>query len=1244
MTDQSPPAERICSNCGKGNPTAALFCMKCGRELALACPSCATSLPLEARFCFHCGYSLPDKGGGPAPQSSGSPLSRLQQYIPKELLAKLEASRDRRAESGAMEGERRVVTMLFCDVTGSTAMAEQLDPEEWAEVMNGAFEHLLAPVYRYEGTLARLMGDAILAFFGAPIAHEDDPQRAVLAGLGILEGIRAYRERVLRERGLDFDVRVGINTGLVVVGEIGSDLRVEYTAMGDAVNIAARMEQTALPGTVRISHDTYRLVSKVFEFESLGEIEVKGRAAPVTAYRALLALPGAIQPRGVEGLRSPLVGRARELDLLHSRVQELLAGRGQIVSLIGEAGLGKSRLVAELRQGLVERGLLGPHTERAGHLDLPTPAGTLRWLEGRSLSYETTTPYAPFVDLLSALFSLQPGTQENEAYAALQRQVGEIAPERRSDLAPFLATLLGIQSGGDDFDRVRYLEPPQLRGRVFAALRELVERLAAAEPLILVFEDLHWIDPTSLEVLELLLPITDRAPLMILALIRPQRQEPSWRFHETAERDYSHRYSAAMLESLDEKDSRALVANLLHIEDLPEKVRALILKKAEGNPFFVEEVIRSLLDGGLVVRHNGHWRATREIENISVPNTLAGVITARLDRLDEQAKRLVQTASVIGREFAVEVLAQVHTASPALETSLTELQRRELIREKSRTPQWIFLFKHVLTQETAYASVLLSRRRELHQRVAESLERTDPNRVHEIARHFLEAKEDQLALPFLIEAGNRAARAYATAEATGYYRRALQILDKVGHAECSRCVFEGLAGALTLSNDVPGAMETYQRMIAVGQGLDDLPMQVSALNKLALVVGQYLGQLEEADRRLVEAEQLAQRAGDMDGLAELYTIRCSFCNQSGNFEGAVHYLEQSVHVGESMNKKEQRAYGLTHIAMTLTFMTRFDESWEKAQEAIQVAEEISDQFHLAEVNSFPVPMFHLRNGDFPRARAAAQRAAEISVKIGAAFSEFFASWMLGELARLQGDYDGALRFYEGARAAGVASGVSFIEVMALGSLGTTYAEISLGLREQATEHQTRALEMLDDPAAIPGGGVAWAEIGVCAMMLGDLERARSCFQKGLTTPTPSMLLQRPRYYLGQALLALAEGDLEQAEQNLHQARGLVEGLAMRDMLPSIEWAYGRVLSAKADWDSALGYFLKAEQLAAELQLRPLLWQAQLGAAQAYAATGRMVEAEEKRSLAQAVVEEIAAMFQEPDHRRLFLAHMLEKAS
>ena len=334
-----------CPRCQTSNDSAANFCIQCGAPLLAKCENCGEALPVAAKFCPSCGHPAQLKAGATS-------LGRLQQYIPKELLAKLEASRDRRAESGAMEGERRVVTMLFCDVTGSTAMAEQLDPEEWADLMNGAFEHLLAPVYRYEGTLARLMGDAILAFFGAPISHEDDPQRAVLAGLDILEGIRAYREQVLRERGLDFDVRVGINTGLVVVGEIGSDLRVEYTAMGDAVNLAARMEQTAQPGTVQVSHDTYRLVSKVFEFEPLGEIEVKGRAAPVTAYRALRPLPGAIQPRGVEGLRSPLVGRARELDLLHSRVEELLAGRGQIVSLIGEAGLGKSRLAAELRQGV----------------------------------------------------------------------------------------------------------------------------------------------------------------------------------------------------------------------------------------------------------------------------------------------------------------------------------------------------------------------------------------------------------------------------------------------------------------------------------------------------------------------------------------------------------------------------------------------------------------------------------------------------------------------------------------------------------------------------------------------------------------------------------------------------------------------------------------------------------------------------------------------------------------------------
>jgi class 3 adenylate cyclase len=285
----------------------------------------------------------PSKNPVPEPAPA---KSELHQYIPEELMKKLQAVQDQ----GGMIGERRVVTMLFCDLKGSTAAAEGLDPEDWTEIMNGAFEQMIKPVYQYEGTIARLMGDALLAFFGAPIAHEDDPRRAVLAGLDIVEAIKPYREQIRERYGVDFDVRVGINTGLVVVGAVGSDLRMEYSALGDAINLAARMEQTAEPGTVRIAHDTYKLVKNLFEFKSLGGVEVKGKSEPVLAYQAVGRKFETSQTRGIEGLHATMVGRDAELSTLHNVMADLKQGLGRIIFVLGEAGLGKTRLIGEAHQ------------------------------------------------------------------------------------------------------------------------------------------------------------------------------------------------------------------------------------------------------------------------------------------------------------------------------------------------------------------------------------------------------------------------------------------------------------------------------------------------------------------------------------------------------------------------------------------------------------------------------------------------------------------------------------------------------------------------------------------------------------------------------------------------------------------------------------------------------------------------------------------------------------------------------
>ena len=936
-----------CASCQTQNSDDAKFCLQCGAALVSRCPQCEAQLATDARFCSSCGHQI----SGAEPEAADS---RLHQYIPKELLAKLESAR----AAGGVQGERRIVTMLFCDVQGSTAAAEKLDPEEWAEIMNGAFEHLIAPVYRYEGTLARLMGDAILAFFGAPITHEDDPQRAVLAALEIIERSESYREEVQRSWGVDFNVRAGINTGLVVVGEVGSDLRVEYTAMGDAINLAARMEQTAEPGTLQISEATYRLVAPLFDIEELGGVQVKGKEEPVQTYRVLRqsALPG--QLRGIAGLNSSMVGREDEIKTLIDGIEAVRYGRAQIFSIMGEAGLGKSRLVAEVRHALATGVALATNGAKPGGANDPDQRA-VGWYEGRSLSFESSTAYAPFASLFSACFDLRPEQTDEEQYESISSKIGTVLPDRINDTAPFIATLLGIALSDEADERVKYLQPPQLRERVFVATCDFLKQLAATQPLVLVFEDLHWVDPTSIELLERVLAITDQVPLMVVGVFRPWSQDLSWRFHEIATRDYSQRYTPIELEPLDIDDSRQLVANLLHVEDLPEKVRALILTKSEGNPFFVEEVIRSLLDSALVVRENSHWRATREIENIAIPDTLAGVINARLDRLDEGARRVVQTAAVIGREFQFDALATVYEAEQDCEAALVELERRELVREKTHIPPRVYMFKHALTQEAAYGTLLLSRRRELHRRVAECLEQTDPDRVNDIARHFLEAREQTRALPYLIQAGDRAVRAYSPPEAIESYRKALEILDTDLDLPLARRAHEGLGSALTFSFDIAGAEETYHTMLHLAEKHEDIPMQVSALNKLAFVAALMKGAFPDAEEHLVDAERLAQSCNDLAGLAELHMTYCYVFVATGDLDGALGHQKESLQIGQDHEDDESRLFGMVHIANTMAYLARFDEAWERGEEARQKAEELGNRKYLSEALTFPIPLYHL---------------------------------------------------------------------------------------------------------------------------------------------------------------------------------------------------------------------------------------------------------------------------------------------
>ena len=1188
----------ICPGCDTPNPDSAKFCMNCGTLLVRRCPNCETEAPDEAKFCLECGHQLDQ----PAEDEATDALER---YIPPELMRKLDSARQR----GGMHGERRNVTILFCDVKGSTAAAEKLDPEEWAEIMNGAFEHLIAPVYRYEGTLARLMGDAVLAFFGAPIAHEDDPERAILAGLAITREIRPYADQVKRKWGVDLDVRVGINTGLVVVGEFGSDMRLEYTAMGDAVNLAARMEQNAEPGTVLVSEHTHDMVEPLFDFQDRDTITVKGKEDPVAVYRVLgrKAKPG--QLRGIEGLDSPMVGRDAELATLRGAVDAVRRGTGRVASVMAEAGLGKSRLVAELRQQLDAEDVL----EHIG------------WHEGRSLSYQTSTPYAPVAELISRVAELPSAPDERRE--ALRRCVDEVVGEAADQVFPYLASLLGLALDDDERERVKYQEPSDLARHVRNAVVVFTEYLCQRRPQVFVFEDLHWADSASLEVVDALTRVPERASLMLVLVFRPRRQEPSWQIHETTARELSHRYTPITLQPLGESDARDLVASLLRIEGLPESLRALILEKAEGNPFYVEEVIRSLLDTGAIVQKDEHFVATREIEDIELPETLAALLNTRLDTLDDTARAVAQTASVLGRAFEFDTLASVFEPLDALNEALRVLQQRGLVREKARVPTRRYAFKHVLTQEAAYESVLLKDRRALHKRVADVLVRIDPDAVQEIARHYMAAREPEVALPYVVQAGEQAAAAYSVPEAIGYFDQAIQILESgVPSAGLARRAFEGRGLALELIMDIEKAVAHYEAMAEFASAAGYGPMEVSAHNKLGNLYANYLGDLETSTRHLDQAEALAVAVDCKEGLAEGSMVRCVIHTVQAEFDEAYAFLDRAVKIGESLEAEEPVLYGSTHISNTLVLMTEFDRAATKVRETIQLAESYGNLKYLAELKALAFPMVLMREGDVDGAVAAATEAAEIAEQIGAAMPLCEASVTLGKIATTQGRLEQAVALNERAVAAGRATGVPFLEGMALCTLGTSYLHVSERLTDKVVEAHTQALETMKKPGGKAFAAMNWTEVGMCALQMGKPDSALGLFEQGLTMKSAPMYLVKPDLHIGAALAHLQQGQLDSAIDHARQAREFAESREMRSYYPFLELVDGYTSAATEDVDRAIRHFTEAVDWADRLSFRPTLWQAAAEAAALLDANGGSQEAEALRERGRAAVDEIAGFF------------------
>jgi class 3 adenylate cyclase/tetratricopeptide (TPR) repeat protein len=1074
------------------------------------CPNCQTANPEGARFCLNCGTQL-------------------------ETPARV-------------DGERKYVTVLFADVVDSTGLGEQLDPEQVAEIMNGAFAFLNTSVKKYGGTVARLLGDAIIAFFGAPIAHEDDAERAMRAGLDIQATARQYADVVRRDYGIDFKVRVGINTGLAVLAAVGDEIRTEYTAMGDTTNVAARMQSGAIPGTVLISADTYHLVKELFAFKARGATMVKGKSAPIETYEVLApkAVPGKVRGLEGEGLASPLVGRAAEFRLVHDKLEEVAReGRGAFVAVVGEAGLGKSRLLAEVRK-----------LASAESQDSQPPVA---WLEGRALSYEQAVTYYPWRQVIREAI----GAKEGEAPEAVREKLScdcDCCTMPGGDL-PFLEVMLAVESDAT-LKVLTGLEGDALVEHITEATRGYLCARANLMPTVIVLDDLHWADTASLELLLNVAELVENWPLLIICLLRPDKDAPSWSTIQRARDGLGELYTEIVLEPLDAEHAQELLGNLLYIEDLPESVRSLILSKAEGNPFFVEEVIRALIDSRHIVQKNNHWRATQEIVNVTIPDTLTGVLSARIDRLPNSTKRVAQTAAVLGRIFEYRALTTVcGAAAPAperiedVEPHLGVLTYEELVRERARNPELEYIFKHALTQEAAYDLLLIRRRKELHRRAGEVLEKLYPEQrselVSALAYHFRLGEEWERAARYEMRAGEQAVKVYAMNEALEHYENAYLALTKIPDASPKQ-ICDTILGWTPAALKIKPYQEVVERLEEAEKIAREVGDEARLARVLHWIANAYIsnGFPSRGMPALFESHQLAEGLGD-----ERLTLVATFWMTSGMIDrdprGGLEQMEYVVEAAHKYRRYELEAHALAKKAIAHARLGEFAEAQEAVERAFEASRKTDSVVNGADV-ALGSSLAFMDMGDIQRGLEYSERGTEQALSAYGLECAMYGHYCTGlgnlqtrNLVEAQRAFESALKLLTDHLSELQGSETVANEVRA----GLAIARF-LGGDTEAIDEMKRTLENAEAIGDDYTAAFIAQALGEGYTQLGDFERAKQYLDTALGYYRRNDM----RPYLARALQSLVywyeqQGRGAEAKQARTEAQRLIKELSLPPIRP-----------------------------------------------------------------------------------------------
>jgi class 3 adenylate cyclase len=1083
-----------CPRCQAANREGARFCRECGATFPAVCAACGAQGEAGSKFCDRCGAPL--TATPPQPAAATPHFGPPESYTPKHLAEKILTSK------AALEGERKQVTVLFADLKGSMELLADRDPEEARKLLDPVLERMMEAVHRYEGTVNQVMGDGIMALFGAPVAHEDHAVRACYAAIDFQRAMRQLTDALRLSHGLTVHARVGLNSGEVVVRAISSDLHMDYTAVGQTTHLAARMEQLASPGTTLLTADTLRLVEGYVEVKPLGAMPVKGLPAPVEAYELTGAGPrrSRLSAAAARGL-SRFVGRDAELDQLREALGRTAQGHGQVVAIVGEPGVGKSRLVWEVT-----------HSHRS-HGWLVLQAG--------SVSYGKATPYLPVVDLLKGYLQI---ADRDEPRAIREKVTGKLLTLDRA-LEPALAALLALLDLPVVDRRWEALDPAERRRRTMDALRRLLLRESQVQPLLVVFEDLHWVDAETQALLDRLVESLPTARILLLVNYRPEYR------HEWGGKTF---YRLLRLDPLAPENSTALLEALLGGDAGLQPLKQLLLARTEGNPLFLEESVRSLAGEGVLAGERGAYRLAKTLDAIHVPATVQAILAARIDRLPAEDKHLLQTAAVVGLEVPVAVLATVtEVSADTLADQLARLQAAEFLYETRLFPDVEYTFKHALTHEVAYGSLLQDRRRGLHARAVAAIERCFSERLAEhverLAHHALRGEVWEQAVIYLRQAGRKAAERSAHREAAACLEQALDAVQRLpesrARGEQTIDLHLYASSAWRAAADGTKSAEHARKAQALAEALDDEHRLGQAWRELAVCAWM----AGDSDR----AVDLNHRA-----LAIATGLHDDFLQEAANYSLGV--------LGQARGDYRDAAERLRGCSGTL-HTARYDLIGTLSAGSVAAKQRLA--WCLAEL------------GEFAEAMMCAEEAAQIAREVDHPASLVFAYRSLGLVSLRRGAVMEAIPPLE--RAVGVcrAAQVRVLFDVAAAHLGYAYA-----LSGRLPEGLALLEEALADPVATGTGNhpLFLAYLGEAHLLAGRRDDAITVAQRALDLAHRQKERGNEAWVLRLLGAIAAQGhppDQVSAEAHYLQALARADELGMRPLAAHCHLGLGKLYRA-----------------------------------------------------------------------------------